>query len=103
MWPIILQEITVLSPQALVCQAVLRYVKPSKTRATARLEVMAIARLTQTRVEREKRPGFYADGGNLYLRVAAGGSRQWVFRYARNGRQHDMGLGSLYTFSVEEA
>jgi integrase len=64
---------------------------------------MAIARLTQTRVEREKRPGFYADGGNLYLRVAPGGSRQWVFRYARLGRQHDMGLGSLDTFSLDEA
>ena len=38
-------------------------------------------RLTSLRVKRAKRPGMYADGGSLYLRVAPGGSKQWIFRY----------------------
>ena len=37
----------------------------------------------------------YADGGSLYLRVAEGGSKQWIFRYIANGRLRDMGLGAI--------
>ena len=50
-------------------------------------------RLSNFRVERAKRPGMYADGGGLYLRVAEGGSKQWIFRYVINGRLRDMGIG----------
>jgi integrase len=39
-------------------------------------------------------PGMHADGGGLYLRIAPGGSKQWVFRYTANGRLRDMGLGA---------
>jgi len=53
-------------------------------------------RLTNKFVEGKREPGMYADGGSLYLRVADGGSKQWVFRYtARDGRLHDMGLGAV--------
>jgi hypothetical protein len=38
-------------------------------------------RLTNLSVDRAKRPGMYADGLGLYLRVAPGGSKQWVFRF----------------------
>ena len=38
-------------------------------------------------------PGLHSDGGNLYLRVRAGGSRQWVMLYRFNGRQSELGLG----------
>ena len=47
-------------------------------------------RLSTLKVARAKRPGMYADGGSLYLRVADGGSKQWVFRYSANGRLRDM-------------
>ncbi len=38
-------------------------------------------------------PGLHADGGNLYLRIRAGGSRQWVMLYHSDGRQSELGLG----------
>jgi hypothetical protein len=43
-------------------------------------------RLSAKAVANLKKPGFYADGGNLYMRVASGGSRAWIFRFARHGR-----------------
>jgi len=52
-------------------------------------------RLTNKFVETNRAAGMYADGGSLYLRVAEGGSKQWVFRYAANGRLRDMGLGAV--------
>lgn len=60
-------------------------------------------RLSTLKVTRAKRPGMHADGGCLYLRVATGGSRQWIFRYTAGGRLRDMGLGSVSTFSLSEA
>jgi integrase len=62
-----------------------------------------LSRLTALKVARAKKPGFYADGGSLYLRVAPGGSKQWVFRYITNGRLHDMGLGPVHTLTLAEA
>ena len=60
-------------------------------------------RLTSLRVKRAKRPGMYADGGSLYLRVAPGGSKQWIFRYTSlDGRMRDMSLGAVHTFSLAE-
>ena len=52
-----------------------------------------IHRLSVTKIESLKKPGYYSDGGNLYFRVADGGTRGWIFRYALNGRTRDMGLG----------
>jgi integrase len=60
-------------------------------------------RLTALKVEKAKIKGLYADGGGLYLRVADGGSKGWVFRYAANGRLRDHGLGALHTVSLAEA
>jgi integrase len=60
-------------------------------------------RLSNFRVERAKRPGMYADGGGLYLRVAEGGSKQWIFRYVINGRLRDMGIGPEHTLTLAEA
>jgi len=50
-------------------------------------------RLTAVGINRLKAPGLYSDGGNLNFRVADGGSRSWVFRFAKNGRTRDAGLG----------
>src|SRR5262245_28464969 len=38
--------------------------------------------------------GRYADGGNLFLQIAKGGTKAWVFLYARNRVSRAMGLGS---------
>jgi integrase len=39
-------------------------------------------------------PGRYADGANLYLLVRGPQLKWWVFRYRRNGRMREMGLGA---------
>ena len=62
-----------------------------------------INRLDALKVRRAKRPGYYADGAGLYLQVARGGARSWIFRFTLNGRTRDMGLGSVATFSLGEA
>jgi integrase len=40
------------------------------------------------------RPGRFADGGNLYLAVTGPGAAKWTFRFMRDGRAREMGLGS---------
>src|SRR5262245_35396483 len=48
-------------------------------------------------------PGLHPDGGNLYLRVSDSGARSWLFRYARNGREHWHGLGPVDVVPLAEA
>ena len=62
-----------------------------------------VHRLSAKAVEKAKRPGYYADGGNLYLQVSPGLTKSWIFRYTRQGRSHEMGLGSERVFSLAEA
>ncbi len=50
-----------------------------------------------------KKPGYHADGANLYLRVAPGGSRGWIFRFTIGGRTRDMGLGSYPEIGLASA
>ena len=50
--------------------------------------------LTQRQIATLSKPGRHADGGCLYLRIAKGGSKSWVFMYRRNGKQTEIGLGS---------
>ena len=64
-------------------------------RARNRLTVRGAAAITKS--------GFHADGGGLYLQVARGGSRSWVFRFQRHGRARWMGLGSVQLVSLQEA
>ena len=60
-------------------------------------------RLTALKVTRTKQPGMYADGGGLYLRVAEGGSKQWIFRYVTDGHMRDMGIGPFHTLTLAQA
>lgn len=64
-------------------------------KGSSRLTVRAVATITK--------PGFHADGGGLYLQVAKGGGRSWVFRFQRQGRARWMGLGSVDLVSLKEA
>ena len=50
-------------------------------------------RLSIRFVETVKRPGFYADGNNLYLDFKDPPAKSWVLRYKRDGRARDHGLG----------
>lgn len=60
-------------------------------------------RLSAINVASRKKPGYYADGGGLYLRVAPGGSKGWIFRFTREGRTRDAGLGAFPTISLSRA
>jgi integrase len=60
-------------------------------------------RLTAAWVSKATTPGMYCDGHGLYLQVGPSGSKAWVFRYRRQGRLHDMGLGPLHTISLAQA
>jgi len=53
-------------------------------------------------------PGYYADGGNLYLQVSKSRSKSWIFRYStvnKKGKRvrPEIGLGSLHTVTLAEA
>src|SRR2546423_9772642 len=62
-----------------------------------------INRLSALAVANAKRRGMYADGGGLYLQVTPSGSKNWVFRFAANGKTRDMGLGALNVLSLSQA
>lgn len=64
---------------------------------------MQINRLTAAAVNAQSKPGLYADGLGLYLQVAKGGSKTWIFRYMLAGRPRKMGLGSVHTVPLKLA
>src|SRR5262249_56634340 len=44
-----------------------------------------LGRLSAVRVQSVRQRGYYGDGGGLYLRVAPGGAKGWIFRYGGGG------------------
>ncbi|MBN3726090.1 tyrosine-type recombinase/integrase [Burkholderia sp. Ac-20379] len=60
-----------------------------------RLTAMGIAKLVD--------PGYYADGGGLYLQITLSGSRSWVYKFMLAGRSREMGLGALSLLSLAAA
>lgn len=63
-----------------------------------RLSTRSVAQLIA-----EGRPGRTADGGNLFLKIAEGGSASWVFKYERSGRERSPGLGPVADVTLAEA
>jgi len=62
-----------------------------------------IAKLSPLTVKNLKEPGYYGDGANLWLQVSPTGSKSWIFRFTRNAKAHEMGIGSLIDFTLAEA
>ena len=62
-----------------------------------------MGRLTAAGVRGIKTPGKYYDQHGLILRVAPGGSKQWVWRGTIRGRRRDLGLGSVTYRTLAEA
>ena len=60
----------------------------------------SIYRLTDRQVRNATKP--LNDGGNLWL-YPRGGARHWFFRYFREGKAHEMSLGSYSTVTLEDA
>lgn len=60
-----------------------------------KLTVLGIKAITE--------PGRYMDGGGLHLHVRGSDRRAWVFRYTRQGKTRDMGLGPYPEVSLSKA
>lgn len=64
-------------------------------RETNKLNALDVAKL--------EKPGYYFDGGGLYLQVSKSGSKSWIMRYTMAAKPVEMGLGSYQTFTLAEA
>ena len=62
-----------------------------------------MGKLTVLKARSFSEPGFYGDGGTLFLRVAPGGSKSWVQRISINGKRTDIGLGGFSLVTLAEA
>jgi integrase len=64
-----------------------------------------MAKLTARDIQTLSEPGYYGAGQvpGLYLCIAKGGSKSWIYRYQIAGRRRDMGIGSTATFTLAEA
>jgi integrase len=62
-----------------------------------------INRLTNTKVQKTKKPGMYPDGAGLYLQVTSEDAKSWLLRYSLRGTPREMGLGSLRKVSLADA
>ncbi len=60
-------------------------------------------KLTARTVQTKKAPGYYSDGGNLYLRITKSLSKTWAFYYKKDGKRVEMGLGSVDVMTLEQA
>ena len=61
--------------------------------------------LTALTVTKASQPGYYGDGGGLWLQISTYGTKSWVFRFKSpiTGKAREMGLGSIATYSLAEA
>ena len=62
-----------------------------------------MGKLTAAGVRAINAPGKYYDQHGLILRVAPGGSKQWVWRGTVRGRRRDVGLGAVAYTTLAEA
>jgi integrase len=60
-------------------------------------------RLSARTVATQMKPGYHPDGGGLYLQVTGTDAKSWIFRYARDRRSHEMGIGSVQAVSLAAA
>jgi integrase len=65
---------------------------------SGKLTVLKVAAIARAKV-----PGYYSDGGGLFLQISRYGTASWVFRYRMAGRLREMGLGSLDTIGLADA
>lgn len=62
-----------------------------------------INKLTAVAVQKAKEPGYYGDGGGLWLQLSKLGGKSWAFRFTLHGKRREMGLGAVHTVTLAEA
>ena len=60
-------------------------------------------KLSARKVTTIKMPGYHSDGGGLYLQVSSTLSKSWIFKFVRDKKATEIGLGSLVDVSLEHA
>lgn len=60
-------------------------------------------KLSARKVITIKMPGYHSDGGGLYLQVSSTLSKSWIFKFVRDKKATEIGLGSLVDVSLEHA
>jgi integrase len=69
----------------------------------SRTQAQGLHRLSAAGVKHLDAPGWYCDGGGLYLEIDANGRKRWAMRLTVNGRRRDFGLGPLHKVSLAQA
>ena len=59
--------------------------------------------LTHLKIKTLTKVGLHCDGFGLYLRIAPGGSKQWIQRVQYGGKRRDLGLGGWPVVSLAKA
>lgn len=62
-----------------------------------------IEKLSPFKIKNTVTPGYYGDGGGLWLQVSSSGSKSWIFRFTLNKKQREMGIGAVHTVSLADA
>lgn len=62
-----------------------------------------LQKMTVVGISRQMTPGYWADGGGLYLQVSQTKTKSWIFRYSMLGRRREMGLGPFPDVSLASA
>jgi integrase len=62
-----------------------------------------INKLSAVAVQKAKEPGYYGDGGGLWMQISKLGGKSWVFRFTMHGKAREMGLGPVHTVTLAEA
>jgi len=60
-------------------------------------------KLSAIGVQKIAEPGKWPDGGGLYVKVTAGLTKSWIFRFSWHGRRPEIGLGSYPQVSLAQA
>lgn len=69
-------------------------------------EETVVGKLTTRGVQKlvkDAKPGLTNDGEGLYLKIGKMGGASWIYRYRRNGKLRDMGLGGFSDVSLAKA
>jgi integrase len=61
---------------------------------------LKVNKLSALAVSKASKPGYYGDGGGLWLQVSKSGSKSWIFRFTLAGKQREMGLGPVRTVDL---
>jgi hypothetical protein len=63
----------------------------------------SVNKLSVVLINKLSSPGYYGDGGGLWLCISKDVSKSWVFRFTLAGRRREMGLGAFHTISLSMA